>query len=80
MSDRWSEGLGGGIALVAAQVGGVTGATLVVFGWRPGVWLLLGSVVLLIAVHLAIGIGSYRDVMRRPWPRVTPLEDDDDDW
>jgi hypothetical protein len=27
---------------------------------------------------LAIGAWSYRRVMSRPWPKVPPIEDDDD--
>jgi Zn-dependent protease len=30
--------------------------------------------------HLAMGVAHYRETMRRPWPKVPPLEDDDDEW
>ncbi len=48
-------------------------------GWRGGAFLMLTAVVGSISCHLVIGITSYRSVMRRPWPKVAPL-DDDDDW
>jgi hypothetical protein len=34
----------------------------------------------MIGGHLLMGVSEYRRVMRRPWPNVSPLEDDDDDW
>ena len=30
--------------------------------------------------HLAVGIVDYRQAMRRPWPKVSPVEDEDDEW
>ena len=46
--------------------------------WMPGVFLALGAVVALFAIHLVAGIVGYRRIMRRSWPQVPPLEDDDD--
>jgi hypothetical protein len=31
-----------------------------------------------VAGHLLMGITEYRRVMRRSWPKVLPLEDDDE--
>jgi hypothetical protein len=30
--------------------------------------------------HLGIGLYGYREAMRRQWPVVGPLPDEDDDW
>jgi hypothetical protein len=55
-------------------VGGVATATR----HRWGAYLLIGYVVIRIGFHATVGAWGYRDVMRRPWPKVRPL--DDDDW
>jgi hypothetical protein len=57
--------------------GGVGAAFL---GWRPGAFVAIAGALLLFLEHLAAGVWSYRRVMRRPWPKVPPIEDDDDDW
>lgn len=57
----------------------VVGAAIVVF-WRPGLWLLTAGFAGLLGGHLAVGIVGYRSVMRRTWPKVEPLDSDDDDW
>jgi len=49
------------------------------FGWRPGAYFLLASLLGLLLGHLVMGITEYRRVMGRPWPKVAPL-DDDEDW
>ena len=48
-----------------------------VLGWRPGAWAMLAAVCGQISGHLVIGMTTYRAVMRRPWPSVAPLTDDD---
>ena len=50
------------------------------FGWRPGAYLLLAALLCILLGHLVTGLTEYRRVMRRPWPKVTPLNDDDDWW
>jgi hypothetical protein len=40
---------------------------------------MLTAVIGSISCHLVIGVAAYRSVMKRPWPKVAPL-DDDDDW
>jgi hypothetical protein len=47
-------------------------------GWRPGGFLMITALLGYIATHLLIGVTEYRRVMRRPWPEVAPLEDDDE--
>jgi hypothetical protein len=61
--------------MIVLIVGGYGAA----FGWRPGAYLMLTAVVGFLAGHLVVGLTEYRRVMGRPWPRVPPL-DDDDDW
>jgi len=60
------------LLLVAGLYGGL-------LGWRTGGFLML-AVCGMIGGHLLMGVSEYRRVMRRPWPNVSPLEDDDDDW
>ena len=62
----------GDVALVAgALVAITTGATFAAV-------VLLAVVVGRLGIDLAVGIAGYRRVMRRRWPRVEPLPDDDD--
>jgi hypothetical protein len=63
----------------------VTGAIIVggfaaVAGWGPAAWVLIAVVTAAVVGHVVIAILRYRQVMRRPWPTVEPLADEDDDW
>ena len=49
-----------------------------VLGWRVGAFVMLTAVCGNIAGHLLTGVTEYRRIMRRPWPKVAPLEDEDD--
>lgn len=49
------------------------------FDWRPGAYFMITALLGYIATHLLMGITEYRRTMRRPWPRVPPI-DDDDEW
>jgi hypothetical protein len=49
------------------------------FSWRPGAFLMLTAVSGYVVLHLGAGFAAYRDAMTRPWPKVPPV-DDDDDW
>jgi hypothetical protein len=40
---------------------------------------MLAGVIGYVGMHLVRGVVHYRRTMRRPWPRVPPIEDDDDD-
>ncbi|HSK17038.1 MAG TPA: hypothetical protein VK915_12845 [Gaiellaceae bacterium] len=82
------EGQGKAASRLAIAVGWVLtllliGGGLVAVLVGP-VWLLLAFLLVyaggLFVLHLTIGIGSYRSVMRREWPKVEPLDDEDDDW
>lgn len=74
------------IAIGAAYLAYVWAALLCVggfgaaLGWRPGVVLMLAGVSGFVAGHLIMGFTEYRRIMRRPWPKVRPLDDDEDDW
>jgi len=74
------------IAVVATRLGLVWLVLLVgggyaaVLGRRGGAFLMLAAVCGTIADHLLIGVSEYRRIMRRPWPKVSPLDDDEDDW
>jgi hypothetical protein len=57
----------------------VVGAVSALAGWFPGIYLVLAGFGGHLAGHLLVGVAGYRDVMSRPWPQVSPL-DDDDDW
>jgi hypothetical protein len=47
---------------------------------RLGVFLMLAGVLGLFVTRLAASVVGYRRTMRRPWPKVPPVEDDDDEW
>jgi hypothetical protein len=55
----------------------LAGSVAALLGWRPSAWILVGVVALIVAGHIAIAAIAYRRIMRRPWPRVEPLADDD---
>lgn len=57
----------------------VVGALAAIGGWLSGIYLALAGFGGHLMGHLIVGVVGYRDVMRRPWPKVPPL-DDDDDW
>ncbi len=57
------------------------GLPVILFVPRVGVFLMLAGAVGMFATRLVVGIVGYRQTMRRPWPKVTPIhDDDDDDW
>ena len=56
------------------------GAASALVAPRLAAFLLLGGVICLFATHLLMGVLTYRRTMSRPWPRVRPLEDEDDEW
>jgi hypothetical protein len=60
--------------LLLMTVGGYSAA----LGWRPGGFMMLGGVCGNITGHLLVGFTEYPRAMRRPWPAVSPLEDEDE--
>jgi hypothetical protein len=55
----------------------IAGAYSAILGWRPGAFLAIGGLTLLIAARCTLAIVEYRRVMSRPWPKVPALSDDD---
>jgi hypothetical protein len=47
-------------------------------GWRAAAFVMVAAVCLRVLGHLLVGFTEYRRIMRRPWPKVAPL--DDDEW
>jgi hypothetical protein len=45
---------------------------------RAAAFVALTALAATLAVHLVISIVAYRRTMRREWPRVEPITDDDD--
>jgi hypothetical protein len=56
------------------------GVPVILLSPRLAVFLLLAGVIGLFGMRLAFALVEYRRTMRRPWPRVPPLQDDDDEW
>ena len=50
-----------------------------VFESRVAAFVVVGALVATLTVHITVALLTYRHVMRREWPKVEPL-DDDDDW
>jgi hypothetical protein len=50
------------------------------FDQRLGVFLMLAALIGFFLTHLIVGIVGYRQTMRRPWPKVPPVDDEDDEW
>jgi hypothetical protein len=48
------------------------------FESRVAAFLVVGALVATLIVHIAVALLNYRHVMRREWPKVEPLADDDD--
>ena len=57
------------------MIGGMYAALV----WRPAAYVMLIGFTGRVLNHVAQGALRYRKVMARPWPQVTPI-DDDDDW
>jgi hypothetical protein len=72
-----------GLHRLWAWLGSVAGAGLglaglaALGGWGPAGWILVAALAALVAGHVWISAVSYRRTMRREWPRVEPLTDDD---
>ncbi len=55
------------------------GVASVLFARRLAVVLILAGFLGYTGAHLAMGVVHYRETMRRAWPKVSPVEDDDDE-
>lgn len=58
----------------------VVGIFAAVQGHRWGAFAALGAIAVEFLVFLVAAVVIYRRTMRRPWPKVAPVEDEDDDW
>jgi hypothetical protein len=47
-------------------------------GHRWGAYLAIGALTMRFSGYLAGAVWNYRRTMRREWPKVEPLPDDDD--
>jgi hypothetical protein len=56
----------------------VAGLVIVFISLKLAAFLMLAGVVGMFGVRAVYIAIAYRRTMRRPWPRVRPLEDDDD--
>jgi len=54
------------------------GALAAAAGWRPAAVLIVVGVAATLGAQLVVGIAAYRRAMRRPWPEVAPLADEDE--
>jgi hypothetical protein len=56
------------------------GVLIALLGATWGIVLTPAGVFAYFLLNIAVGIVGYRGVIRRPWPKVPPIEGDDDDW
>ena len=63
----------------AAWAGLGSGLFVATLGYVVGAYLLVCGLLIQLSLDVLVGVTSYRDTMNRPWPQVTPL-DEDDDW
>jgi hypothetical protein len=50
-----------------------------VWDWKPGAYVMIAALAVMVLAHVVVGVLGYLEAMSRPWPRVRPL-DDEDDW
>ena len=68
----------GGIGYAVALALLFAGLFAAIAGARVGAYVLLAGLGVQLGCDLGLGVLSYRSTMRRPWPRVAPIVDDDD--
>jgi hypothetical protein len=49
-------------------------------GWRTGGFVAIGAALAIPVVNVSYAMRGYRRIMKRPWPKVPPIEEDDDEW
>jgi hypothetical protein len=67
-----------GIGYVLALALLFAGLFAAMTGTRIGAFVLLAGLGIQLGCDLGLGVLSYRSTMRRPWPKVAPIVDDDD--
>jgi hypothetical protein len=77
-SGGWSRGAalasGAAVLLVLAAI------VLALLGRGGGALLALLLVTAFVLLSVGAAVAAYQRAMSRPWPRVKPLRDEDDDW
>ena len=58
------------VAVALAVIAAIKGSPLLAFG-------VLAAVAARVVAHVGVAVVAYRRTMRRPWPEVEPLRDDD---
>jgi hypothetical protein len=54
-----------------------TGALVATVSIRSFAWVVVAGLAFGTAAHVAIAVVAFSRTMRRPWPQITPLADDD---
>jgi hypothetical protein len=54
-----------------------TGALVATVSVRTFAWVAVAGLAFGTVAHVAIAVVAFRRTMRRPWPQVAPLADDD---
>jgi putative effector of murein hydrolase LrgA (UPF0299 family) len=73
----WAKLASSGYLLLFVLLYGAVFAGLA-FAWREAAYVALGAFVATLVVHVTVAIVNYRRVMRREWPKVEPIVEDDD--
>jgi hypothetical protein len=72
--------------VIGSTLGGIftglilVGVLIALLGATWGIVLTLAGLFAYFLLNIAVGIIGYRGLIRRSWPKVPPIEDDDDDW
>ena len=74
-----ARAIGGALGLLLTGLI-LLGILIALLGPAWGIVLTIAGLLAYFVIDLVVGIRSYRHVMGRPWPKVPPVEDDDDDW
>jgi len=56
----------------------IVGAVAAVLDSTPGAYLLIVGLMARLGLDFSVSVHRYNEVMRRPWPSVAPLADEDD--
>jgi hypothetical protein len=64
--------------VIGGAAGIVAGLAIGLLALRIAAVLMVTGIVGMFLTRLIAGIVVYRQTMRRPWPKVPPIEDDDD--
>jgi hypothetical protein len=65
------------VLLVATGGALAVTAGLALAGWRFAAWLMVAAAGVGVVANVALSVAKYRRTMRRAWPAVAPVPDDD---